>query len=95
MFLPEHREMLLNQREAQSRIPRPALDEQQMDEMNGILTRAIQEKLRVTVRFWTDGKIAECSGDVVKINGYGGWVSIRQEKGSRRIHLKDILGISL
>lgn len=95
MFLPEHREMLLKQREEQRRISRPALDEQQMDEINGILTRAIQEKLSVTVRFWTDGQIVECSGDVTKINIHDGWISIRQEKGSRRIHLKDILGISV
>lgn len=64
MFLPQHKQALLDRKKEQQKIKRPELDEQELEELNRILYIALAKKVPVKLTYYQDGDFAELIGYV-------------------------------
>jgi hypothetical protein len=68
MFLPEHKEALLDRREQLKKVEKPQLDEQELEEIGIIVMDSLKHELHVHVTYWEDGILYDLVGIVDKVD---------------------------
>ncbi|WP_332628876.1 YolD-like family protein [Halalkalibacter flavus] len=68
MFLPEHKEALLERRMELNKVAKPELDEQELEEIGIIVTDSLKHELDVQITYWQDGMFYELIGIVDRID---------------------------
>jgi len=88
LMLTEHREALKKLKQEESYIEKPELDEQQLEEMNYLIQKAVREKTRVRIIYFKENRIQKIEGVIKEING-----SIANLDNDNRISLDRFLEI--
>ncbi|WP_052144704.1 YolD-like family protein [Halalkalibacter okhensis] len=79
MFLPEHKEALLERRLDLQKVGKPELDEQELEEIGIIVTDSLKHELDVQIIYWEDGLFHELIGIVDRIDWQCKKIKIRTE----------------
>jgi len=69
LMLTEHREALKKLKQEENNIEKPELDEQQLEEMNYFIQKAIREKTRVRIIYFKENRIQKTESIIKEING--------------------------
>jgi hypothetical protein len=88
LMLTEHREALKKLKQEENYIEKPELDEQQLEEMNYLIQKAVKEKTRVRIIYFKENRIQKIEGVIKEING-----SIANLDNDNRISLDRFLEI--
>jgi hypothetical protein len=96
MMLPEHKKMLSDLYEEQKHVTKPKLDEQKLEELNGIVQVAVGHALDVKVTFYRNHAFHSVTGQVAKMDGLlkAIWI-IDDSCENHHVSLEDILNIEL
>lgn len=62
MFLPEHKQAILERKKTQKKAGRPLLDEQQLEEMNQLIIFSKKKHLPVHITYLQDGFFKDATG---------------------------------
>ncbi|GAE34372.1 YolD-like family protein [Halalkalibacter akibai] len=68
MFLPEHKQALLQRKEELKKVEKPSLDEQELEEISQIVLDSLKHELDVKVTYWKDGFFRELTGIIDKVD---------------------------
>ncbi|MFC0470114.1 YolD-like family protein [Halalkalibacter kiskunsagensis] len=68
MFLPEHKEALLDRKQQLKKVKKPQLDEQELEEIGIIVMDSLKHELNVHVTYWEDGILHNLVGTVDKFD---------------------------
>ncbi len=79
MFLPEHRESLLKQREEQEDFKPPEPDVDKLQEMNRIILEALHSDFPVLVRYAKNRQLHQSYGFIQKIHPDEHWLKIAND----------------
>lgn len=93
MFLPEHREMLLEQRRKQQEFQLPELSEDQWEEMNYLLQEAYQEEKPLVVSYAARYAPEQFCGFVEKIDEWQKEIILVNGKQKKTIPFGKLLGM--
>ncbi|GAE32463.1 YolD-like family protein [Halalkalibacter hemicellulosilyticus] len=77
--LPEHTAALKQWREAQDKISKPTLDEQELMEIGHVVMDSLKHELEVNVIYWEDGDFCEVVGVVERVDRYEKYIKLRTE----------------
>lgn len=66
MFLPEHKQALINWRKEQEKVTKPLLDEQELEVLNRTLHTAFVQQAPLTITYYKEGHLLEIVGYVDK-----------------------------
>lgn len=76
MFLPEHREQLLERRRNRREFRMPELDEDWLHEISRALSESLEHQHPITIVYGTKYETQQSTGVVRRINPYDGWVQL-------------------
>lgn len=76
MFLPEHREQLLERRRNRREFRMPELDEDWLNEISRTLSESLEYQHPITIVYGTKYETQQVTGVVRRINPYDGWVQL-------------------
>lgn len=76
MFLPEHREQLLERRRNRREFRMPELDEDWLNEISRALSESLEYQHPITIVYGTKYETQQSTGVVRRINPYDGWVQL-------------------
>lgn len=94
MFLPEHREQLLHHQKEKTKLKRPLLDDQQLEEMAFTLQHAYKEKYQVQVTEFDSFNSHIYIGCITNIDPQLQQFKLEDENGEIKwIKFTDLLGI--
>ncbi|QQK78981.1 YolD-like family protein [Salicibibacter cibi] len=62
MFLPQHKQALLDHKKEQQKVKKPELDEQELEELNQTFHMALANKAPVTFTYYQEGQFSELVG---------------------------------
>lgn len=93
MFLPEHREGLLEQRRKAEEFVPPELDESQMEAINYILQEAIEEEKPVVVTYAEKYAPEQFCGFVDKVNPYDKVIQLSNGKCKKQISFQKLINV--
>ena len=99
MFLPEHREQLLERRRSRREYRIPELDEEWLADINRALSDSLAYGQPITIEYAARYESQLVTGVVRQIDPYGGWVKLACASGDAgeqqdvRIAFKRIIGI--
>lgn len=69
MFLPQHKQALLNRKEEQRKVKKPNLDEQALAELDQTIHRAIVKNILVRLTYYRNGSFHQFVGHVDRYDG--------------------------
>lgn len=95
MMLPEHREQLLEERRKQQEFAPPILDDDQLQEINRVIVKSIEEKRAITVIYTEKYGPAEFWGWIQKIDSHKGWLKIINDEDTLSLSFKRILQVEI
>ncbi|WP_018660558.1 YolD-like family protein [Heyndrickxia acidiproducens] len=81
MFLPEHKQAILERKRRQQKREKPELDEQQLEKMNEMIQLSRQKKLPVSVRCFEAGAFRKVTGIVLDFRPFEQEVRMLDETG--------------
>lgn len=93
MFLPEHREALLRQREKQEDFIPPELDEDQLHEMNCIILEALHSDFPVLVKYVKNKRLHQSCGFIKKVHPDEHWLKIANGHHEEIIPFSAVCGV--
>ncbi|WP_088105602.1 YolD-like family protein [Halalkalibacter urbisdiaboli] len=64
MFLPEHKQALLARKETLKKVPKPLLDDQELQEIGYVVMDSLHYTLSIEVEYWEDGFFKVVNGIV-------------------------------
>lgn len=76
MFLPEHREQLLERRRNRREFRMPELDEDWLNEISRALSESLEYQHPITIVYGPQYETQQVTGVVRRINPYDGWVQL-------------------
>lgn len=83
MILPEQKEALKQMELEDSKVPRPVLDEYELQEIGNSIQAAHKDHKLIEITYWKDGFIKKITGNVAKIDTV-----------YKRLKMNDTFGIS-
>ncbi len=95
MFLPEHKEQLLEHRRQLNRKERPELDEQRIEQLSQILRQAIHSGAETAITCYDPDHERVVCGKIGKVDAAGRRLQLRTEQSIIWIPLDDLLQIEL
>lgn len=95
MMLPEHREQLLKERRKHLEFNPPILDENQLEEINYVIMKAIKQKQAVTITYAEKYGPAKFCGRIQKIDALEGSLKIMNDEDTLKISIKLILQVKI
>ncbi|MED1562926.1 YolD-like family protein [Alkalihalobacillus alcalophilus] len=95
MFLPEHKEALLKQKEEEQKVPKPELDEQAFQEIGLVILDALNHTLPVRIDYWTLGNIKQAGGLVDRVNQREQQIHLETANGSLTLNFSDLINAEL
>lgn len=96
MFLPEHKQSLLERKRHKQKLQKPILDSDKLEEMNQTLCTAMEFAQDITVSCFQDGEIVTCSGKICRYEEFEKTVWIKGGAGKLcKLRLDQVLDIFL
>lgn len=95
MMLPEHREQLLKERRKHLEFTPPILDENQLEEINYMIMKAIEQKQAITITYAEKYGPAKFCGRIQKIDALEGSLKIMNDEDTLRLSIKLILQVKI
>ena len=96
MMLIEHRKRLKELKEREKDREKPILDDQEKEEINYKLQKAVQNNLPVEIKYYDDKRFKTASGVIKKVNSNQKEVIISEEVGEQqKISLNNLLDLRL
>jgi len=95
MMLIEHRKRLKELKESEKDREKPILDEQEKEEMNYKLQQAVQNNLRVEIKYYKDKRFKTATGVIKNVNSNRKEVIISEKGGEQQIYLNNLLDLRL
>lgn len=68
MFLPEHKQALLDRKAQLKKEAKPELDEQELDEIGLVVFDSLKHELHVKITYWNEGFFRELIGIIDKVD---------------------------
>lgn len=93
MFLPEHRQSLLNQRKETERFLPPELDEQQLEEFSYLLQEAFEQEQPILVTYVGDYEAEQFCGFIDKIDPLQHFMQLSNGSMVRKVPFQLLLGV--
>jgi hypothetical protein len=93
MFLPEHRQALLEQRRRAEEITPPELDQDRLEEINRLILDALDADFPLVIRYVKDGRIHEFCGFIQKIHPHERWLKVADGRIVRTIRFGRIYDV--
>lgn len=91
MFLPEHKEILMEKKREKKQFQPPLLDEDQFEYINGVILQAIAYGYRVAITYSAIYGPETFSGYITKINHYEKWLKIVNDDDTLILEFKKIM----
>ncbi|MDT8861617.1 YolD-like family protein [Alkalihalobacillus sp. MEB130] len=79
MFLPEHKEALMQQKQQKRKVAKPELDEQELEEIGTVVLDSLKHELAVQITYWEDGQFHELIGTIDRIDWHSKKVKVRAQ----------------
>lgn len=96
MLMPELVEMLRVAKEEYYGVEKRELDEQELEEINGKVHQAMEQKLEVTFTFYKDARYIELIGYILSVNTQEKSIYIIDKEDVRtKLRIEDILKINI
>lgn len=95
MFLPEHRQALLNRKLKQREVQSPILDQDQFEEINRIIVESIERDQSLIITYSDIYGPEKFGGWITKINRYENWLRIINDEDFLVIEFEKIIDAEL
>ncbi|MGG4109455.1 YolD-like family protein [Bacillus subtilis] len=96
MFLPEHKQSLLERKRLKQKLQKPILDPDKLEEMNQTLCTAMEFAQDITVSCFQDGEIVRCTGKICRYEEFEKAVWIKGDEDQLyKLKLDQVLDIVL
>ncbi|MGG3573821.1 YolD-like family protein [Bacillus gobiensis] len=97
MFLPEHKEALLQRKQMQKKKIRPALDFDQLEEMDRILHEAMEFAKPIQVTYFQEGDLHICEGRICRLEMLSKklWITDTSSDIQPPIHLENVTDLKI
>lgn len=97
MFLPEHKEALLQRKQMQRKKARPALDSDQLEEMDRLLHEAMEFAKPVRVTYFQEGDLYTCEGRICRLETISKKLWITDDSGDIQppLHLENVTDLKI
>lgn len=95
MMLPEHVEQFNQYNRSKTKIIKPIVDEQKLEEINNILQIAIEDYTPVCIEVFKHGEVQEFRCYVNKFDNITKKLHITNEEGKIKVDLEEIVDINL
>lgn len=95
MFLTEHVQMLREWREEDKKIPKPNLDEYDMQLINEEMDLALKRECNIIIHTWKDWKITRHHGKIAEINLKRRELILEDPFKSHRLSLDEIVSVNM
>lgn len=95
MFLPEHKEALLEQKRSQKTYSLPELDEDQLQEMNRVIAESIEHDQAVTITYADQYGSAQFWGWITKVNQHERFIKIINDEDVHVIKFHNIINVEI
>ncbi|PAE21951.1 hypothetical protein CHH80_03375 [Bacillus sp. 7504-2] len=90
MMLPEHKELLIKMGKDKEKVPKPALDEQELEQININIYNSLNYTMPIKVIIWKDGYFKGIEGIVDKIDYVTKTLLIDTDKEILKLSINDI-----
>lgn len=95
MMLPEHVELLKELWKADSKMEKPIVDTQQLEEINYQLSNSYQNNIEITITLFQHSNLQRYTGKVIKVDPINNSFVFQLTEGiNRTIHFNQILSIN-
>ncbi|WP_110927528.1 YolD-like family protein [Bacillus massiliglaciei] len=91
MFLPEHKQALMDRRLKQKEFQQPGLDQDQFEKLNRIIAESIQSDQSITITYSDLYGPAQFWGWITKINLQEKWLKIINDEDALILRFERIL----
>jgi hypothetical protein len=93
MFLPEHKQAILEQRKEATRFVPPELDEQKLEEIGYLIQEAIEQEQPVLVTYAGDYQVEEFCGFVDKVDIRDKYIHLSNGQHKKRISFDKLMSV--
>lgn len=94
LMLTEHRQKLEELYDNDSNIPRPELDEHQLNQMNNILKQALAHDKNIKLKYYKNNKIENYIGEIIKYRAQDRALLLKVNEKNLSFQLKNIIEIT-
>ncbi|OAB34101.1 YolD-like family protein [Paenibacillus glacialis] len=92
MMLPQHKVAIIEDQLRHSYVTQPDLDEQEVEQIEGVLARSFRESRFVTLKLFGDRKVIELQGVVTVVQTYRREIKLAMGIGEWQwVQIKDII----
>ncbi|MFT4400205.1 YolD-like family protein [Bacillus sp. SW14] len=96
MFLPEHKQSLLERKRHKQKLQKPTLDPDKLEEMNQTLCAAMEFAQDITLSCFQDGEIVRCTGKICRYEEFEKTVWVKGDEDQLyKLKLDQVLDIVL
>lgn len=95
MFLTEHVQMLRELREEKNKVPKPNLDEYDMQLIHEEIDLALKRKCNAIIHTWREGEITRHHGTIIDVNIQTRILEYEDPFNSHRIQLDEIVSVTM
>lgn len=90
IMLPEHKEELIKLGKDKEKVPKPILDEQELEQINIDIYNSLNYTMTIKITIWEDGYVKPIEGIVDKIDYVSKTLLIDTDKEILRLSINDI-----
>ncbi|MEK4148996.1 YolD-like family protein [Robertmurraya sp. FSL W8-0741] len=90
MMLPEHKELLIKMGKDKEKVPKPVLDEQELEQINIDIYNSLNYTMPMRLTLWDDGYFKDIEGVIDKIDYVTKTLLIDTDKEILRLSINDI-----
>lgn len=95
MFLTEHVQMLRDLREEQNKMPKPNLDEYDLQLIFEEMDLALRRKCNIIIHTWRDGEVTRHHGTIVSINKKTRILAYEDPFKQRTLNIDEIVSVNM
>ncbi|WP_028391629.1 YolD-like family protein [Bacillus cihuensis] len=93
MFLPEHKQALMNRKLKQKEFQQPFLDQDHYEKLNRIIMDSIKNEQSITITYSDTYEYRQFWGWITKINQHENWLKIMNDEDVLILNLERILDV--
>ncbi|MEX3713348.1 YolD-like family protein [Cytobacillus horneckiae] len=93
-FMPEHAKMIRDIDIEDSKQSKPILDEQELDEINIVITESLHSNSPIKITTWKDGFFADITGIAETVDFQKQTIKLKTKDDYSIISVKDITSVS-
>lgn len=95
MFLPEHKQALMNRKLKQKEFQQPCLDQDHYEKLNRVIMDSIENEQSITITYSDLYRPNKIWGWITKINQHENWLKILNDEEALILNLERVLDVEL